>query len=151
MHRRDARKLTGDRYCDRCGDGSDPPGFDAVALTTVLRAHENGDAIAVPAGVRSSERRSTTACFRLSKITAEARELRRENLWRVCHNVWPWREMIEFVEATCDEVCARITTASGLAATRRRDTRRDSPLGQPVDDRRVMHVGSAASSQADRP
>ena len=56
-------------------------------------------------------------------------------------------EMIEFVEATCDEVALemerRITTASGLAATRRRDTRPDSPLGQPVDDRRVIHVGVA--------
>jgi hypothetical protein len=39
------------------------PGFDAVALTTVLRAHENGDAIAVRAGIRFSNRRSTTAVF----------------------------------------------------------------------------------------
>lgn len=63
--------------------------------------------------------------------------------------------MIAFVEATCDEVALeierRITTASGLAVRRRREIRRDSPLGQPVDDRRVIHVGSAASAQADRP
>jgi len=63
--------------------------------------------------------------------------------------------MIAFVEATCDEVALeierRITTASGLAVRRRRDIRRDSSLGQPVDDRRVIHVGSAASAQADRP
>ena len=63
--------------------------------------------------------------------------------------------MIEFVEATCDgdalQTERRITIASGLVATRRQDTRRDSPLGQPVDDRRVIHVGSAASAQADRP
>jgi len=63
--------------------------------------------------------------------------------------------MIELVEATCDEVALeierRITSASGLAVTRRRDTRRDSPLSQPVDARRVIHVGSAASAQADRP
>ena len=63
--------------------------------------------------------------------------------------------MIAFVEATCDEVALeiehRITTASDLAVRRRRDIRHASPLGQPVDDRRVIHVGSAASAQADRP
>jgi hypothetical protein len=108
--------------------------------------------IAVPAGIRSGMRRSTMACFRL--IKDHSGTWARKFITSLSY-VWQGREIIEFVEATCDEVALqierRITTASGLTVTRRRDIRRDSPLGQPVDDRRAIHVGSAASAQADRP
>jgi hypothetical protein len=40
--------LTGDAYCNRCGDHLDPPRCRCRGLDDVLRAHENGDAIAVP-------------------------------------------------------------------------------------------------------